>query len=120
MFLGVCIDHQITWKDHITYISNKLSESMAIIYMASHVLDTKALLCLYNAIFKPHFNYCIEVWEDTYENNIKPVFIILKKIMRIVCHARSLDHTSKMFSQLDILKAYDLIHVFLCTKCFTN
>ena len=24
-FLGVCIDHQITWKDRITYISNKLS-----------------------------------------------------------------------------------------------
>ena len=30
-FLGVCIDHQITWKDHITYISNKLSKSIAII-----------------------------------------------------------------------------------------
>ena len=23
-FLGVCIDHQIIWKDHITYISTKL------------------------------------------------------------------------------------------------
>ena len=21
-FLGVCIDHQITWKDHITYITS--------------------------------------------------------------------------------------------------
>ena len=27
-FLGVCIDHQITWKDHITYISNKLSKNL--------------------------------------------------------------------------------------------
>ena len=75
IFLGVCIDHQITWKDHITYISNKLSKSMAIIYRASHVLDTKALYCLYNAIFKPHINYCIEVWGNTYKNNINPVLL---------------------------------------------
>ena len=29
--------------------------------------------------------------------------------MQIVCDARSLDHTSQMFSELDILKIYDLI-----------
>ena len=38
-FVGFCTDYQITWKDHITYISNKLSKSMAIIYRASHVLS---------------------------------------------------------------------------------
>ena len=34
--------------------------------------------------------------------------------MRIVCHARSLDHTSKMFCQLDILNLYDLIDFNTC------
>ena len=34
--------------------------------------------------------------------------------MQIVCHARSLDHTSKMFCQLDILKIYDLIDFNTC------
>ena len=82
-FLGVCIDRQITWKDHITYISNKLSKSIAIIYRASHVLDTKALYCLYNAIFKPHINYCIEVWGNTYKNNTNPVFILQKKLYKL-------------------------------------
>ena len=80
-FLGVCIDHLITWKDHITYILNKLFKSIAIINRASHVLDRKALYCLYNAIFKLHFDYCIEVWQNTYENNINPVFFVKKKVM---------------------------------------
>ena len=122
-FLGVCIDHQITWKDHITYISNKLSKSIAIINRAGHVLDTKALYCLYNAIFNLfifnlfnliYFNYCIEVWLNTYKNNINPVFILQRKVIQIVCHARSLDHTSKMFCQLHILKIYDLIDLSTC------
>ena len=34
--------------------------------------------------------------------------------MRIVRHARSLDHTSKMFCQLGILKIYDLIDFNTC------
>ena len=72
------------------------------------------MYCLYNAIFKPHVNYCIEVWGNTYENNTNPVFILQKKVMRIVCHASSLDHTSKMFCQLDILKIYDLIDFNTC------
>ena len=65
IFTGVCIDHQITWKDHITYISNKLSKRIAIIHTATRVLDTKALYGLCNAIFQPHLIYCIEVWEYT-------------------------------------------------------
>ena len=38
-----------------------------------------------------------------------------KKVIRIVCHARSLDHTSQMFRQLDILKTYDLIEFNTCS-----
>ena len=38
--------------------------------------------------------------------------------MQIVCHARSLDHTSQMFCQLYILMIYDLIDfntcIFMC------
>ena len=113
-FFGVCIDHQITWKDHITYISNKLSKIIAIINRACHVLDTKALYCLYNAIFKPRINHCIEVWGNTYENNTNPVFNPHKKVMPIVRHARPLDHTSKTFCQLHILKIYDLIDFNTC------
>ena len=80
-FLGVCIDHQISWKEDITYISNKLSKSIVIIHRACHVLDTKALYCLYNAIFKPYVNYCIEVWGNTYKNYSNPVFILQKEVM---------------------------------------
>ena len=39
-YLGVCIDHQIIWKNHIAYTIKKLSKSIAIIYMAIHILDT--------------------------------------------------------------------------------
>ena len=87
-FLGVCIDHQITWKDHTIYILNKLSKSIAITHRAINAFDTKALYCLHKAFFQPHHYHCIEVRENTYESNINPV-IIEKKLCElsvILCH----------------------------------
>ena len=82
-FVCVCIDHQIIWKDQITYISNKLYRSIAIIHRTSHVLDAKALYCLYDAIFQPYLNYCIDVCGNAYENNTNPVFIKLQKLFEL-------------------------------------
>ena len=39
-YLCVFIDHQTSWNDHITCISNELTKGMAMIYRAGHVLDT--------------------------------------------------------------------------------
>ena len=41
-------------------------------------------------------------------------YFFYKKVIRIVCHAWSLDHTSQMCCQLDILKIYDLIDFNTC------
>ena len=71
-FLCACIYHQIT------YVSNKLSESIAIVHRAGHVLDAKTLHCLYKAIFLPLLNYRIEVFGNTHRNNINPVFLLQK------------------------------------------
>ena len=54
---GVHIDHYLKWKDHIAYISSKLSTCTAVIHKTSHVLNTEALTLLYNAIIFPYLNY---------------------------------------------------------------
>ena len=47
--------------------------------------------------------------------NIKSSSIYsLKKIIQIVCHATSLDHTSQMSHRLHVLKIYDLIDLNIC------
>ena len=55
--LGVLTDNQITLKNRITYISNTLCKSIAIIHRVTHVIDTKALYYIYNVVFQPHLNY---------------------------------------------------------------
>ena len=46
-YLGVILDSNITWTQHISYIKNKLSNGIGIMYKARQYLDKKALLNIY-------------------------------------------------------------------------
>ena len=96
--LGVYIDHNLNLKDHIAYISNKLSKSSEVIHKTSHVLDIITLL--YNAIISPYLNYCVEVWGNTHKTSLCRLFIKQKKPICIVCHARYLGHTPRLLRRL--------------------
>ena len=122
-YLGVYIDHHLNWKDHIAYICSKLSKSTAVIHKTSHVLDTKTLTLLYNAIIVSYLNYCVEVWGNTHKTNRHSLYIKQKKAIRIVCHAKYLDHTSRLFHKLRLLKSLDIVHFNTCIfmyKAFHN
>ena len=46
-FLGVIIDKHLTWKNHIHYISNKVSKGIGIIYRENNLLYSDSLHMLY-------------------------------------------------------------------------
>ena len=46
-FLGVIIDENLTWKNHIEVVENKISKNIGVLYRASHLLDFKNLLKIY-------------------------------------------------------------------------
>ena len=52
------------------------------------------------------------------QKQYQPSVYSSKRVIQIVCHARSLDHTSQMFCQLDILKIYDLIDFNTCMSVY--
>ena len=42
-FLGIYINESLSWKDHISYINNKLSKCIAILYHISSIINMDAL-----------------------------------------------------------------------------
>ena len=37
-FLGVIIDENLTWKNHIEVVENKISKNIGVLYRASHLV----------------------------------------------------------------------------------
>ena len=46
-FLGVLLDDNLSWKEHIKYLENKIAKNIGLMYRAKPFLDKESLLALY-------------------------------------------------------------------------
>ena len=116
-FLGVIIDEKLNWKEHIMRVKNKLNKSISIMYKARQLIDEKSLYILYCSLFLPYMTYCIEVWASTYKTCIKPIFILQKKAVRIICKVAYGAHTHELFIDKKIIKLKDLLKLKFVQLC---
>ena len=56
-FLGVLLDENMTWQNHINCIEKKVSKNLGILYKARHLLNTKCTKQLYFS-----FIYMNKLW----------------------------------------------------------
>ena len=78
--LGVYIDDKMIWKDHISYISNKLAKSISILHRVNLTLDSRALRLLYYTLVLPYISYCAIILGNTYYTNVLPIIAKQKKL----------------------------------------
>ena len=66
-FLGVIIDKNLTWKNHLNKVSNKIVRIIGIMNKLKFTLPQNILINIYNSLIIPQINYCILLWGS--ENN---------------------------------------------------
>ena len=66
-FLGVIIDENLTWKNHIEVVENKISKNIGVLYRASHLLDSKNLLNIYFSFIHIYISYANIAWASTFK-----------------------------------------------------
>ena len=110
-FLGVTINTNMTWQEHLINISNSISKNIGILYKLKDLVTAKSLVTLYNALILPHLNYCNIVWGNCSKTKIESLFLLQKKAIRICTQSNFLDHTTPLFKNRHTLKLED-IHTF--------
>ena len=75
--------------------------------------------CIHYTLFLSHLSYCCEMWGNTYTTNIHGITILEKRVIRLVCEVKRLEHTSILFQQLGVLKCLDLFKVKTAIIMFT-
>ena len=102
-YLGVIIDHKLNWIEPIFYVKSKISKGIGIMYKARQFLTKKALLMLYHAYIYPYMTYCIEVWGCASQTQLNCLFLLQKKIIRIMNFSHYLAHTNPLFLSMEVL-----------------
>jgi len=111
-FLGVFIDPQLTFKDHIKYVNQKLATGLFFLRSVKHILNEKALKYLYYALVHCNIIYGIHVYSSASDNLMKSIFIKQKNAIRIISNSKYNAHTEPLFKRLKILPFPNLIEFF--------
>ena len=107
-FLGVLIDQHLSWKPHIDFVSKQISESVRIIAKARFYLSSQTLMTLYYSLVYPFLTYCNVAWSSTYCSNLNCIYLLKKRLVRLITKAHYLANTVPLFSQLKVLDMFSI------------
>ena len=114
-YLGVLIDSQLTFKNHIDELTKKISRAIGVLYKLRPYVNTKILTNVYYAIIYPFLLYGITIWGNASLNLITPIHILQKKFVRLATFNDSyseqhgpLVHTPPLFYELKLLTIFDV------------
>ena len=83
-FLGVTIDENLNWTNHIETISKNISRGVGIINKLKHFVPEGVLYSLYCTLILPYINYGIIAWGSSNKSNLNRILKLQKKSVRII------------------------------------
>src|SRR5690606_35768762 len=61
-YLGVLIDKNLSWKQHVANIARKVRFGVCVLYKISHYANETFLKAIYYAFIQSHIQYCISAY----------------------------------------------------------
>ena len=117
-FLGVIINEQLTWNEHILAIKAKMSRYVGILYKLKSILPMSARKNIFHSFVQSHLNYCSLVWGLGPKASIEPLFAEQKKAMRALMPGKTLNyykdgtspcHTKQFFTEQQIMTVHSIV-----------
>jgi len=125
-YLGVLIDSQLTFRQHITEVKKKIARAVGILYKLRPFVTTAILTSVYYAIAYPFLLYGIIVWGVS-NDSLSQIHIQVKKIVRLISNKDKfpnehgpLTHSPPLFFQLKLLTIYDIFKLQLAKFTYNS
>ena len=117
-FLGVIINENLAWNNHILGIKAKMSRYVGILYKLKKLIPITARKNIFHSFVQSHLNYCCLVWGLGPKASIEPLFSEQKKAMRALRPGFNSNyfkdgltpcHTKPFFTEYNILTVHSII-----------
>ena len=104
-FLGIILDENLSWKNHINMISKKLSKINGVLHRLKYIFPKHIMLSVYKSLFMPHMSYGSFVWG----HNFDAIYKLQKKAVRTITHSHYIAHSEPLLKQLNLLNMKDMV-----------
>ena len=113
--LGVTVDKNLLWSDHITNISKKLSQKIYQLSKIKHFLDMDTRKTFFHAHIVSVLDYASTLWDCASESNMKILSRLYRRALKLVL-LKSSSLSPADYTKLDILPFHErlLFNKYVC------
>lgn len=94
--LGVIIDPQLTFSNHIDQITNKANRQLGMIRRTLVIRDARSLLSIYKATVRPILEYASPVWSPWKRKDIDSIEHIQRRFTKLVAGTDGLTYEQRL------------------------
>ena len=102
-YLGVVIDDELKWTDHIMHVYKKLLKFTGIFYKLRDKLPPAVLKNMYYAFVHSHVLYAVEIYANTCPTYLDKLVKLNNKILRIIQNKPFRSHVADLYIQYKTL-----------------
>ena len=107
-YLGVVIDENLKWEQHIASLTKKLLKFNYVFYKLRPCLNQTSLIRVYKSIVQCIISFGIIVWGGTYPTTIKPLIVSHKSILKVVARKSRRFPSSQIFREVPVFSLSQL------------
>lgn len=105
--LGVTLDQDLTFDDHVESLGKKLSKRIGLLKRIKNCLPYEERVSFYTATIKPALMYGSSVWTLCSKSNIDLIFKLQKRAARVILNVDNCARTVPLFNRLKWLPFYE-------------
>lgn len=103
-YLGVIIDSNLSWNQHVDTVCSKLSSGIFVIKRLKSITENQSILrTAYFALAESHLRYGLVLWGNSSKSNLQRVLVQQKKIIRTMLGLGPQESCRGSFINLNIL-----------------
>jgi hypothetical protein len=107
-FLGLIIDENLSWDNHINHVVNKMSAGLYAMRQMYKICSSETLLTVYYSLVHSHLAYGISLYGGTTTKNLKRILLQQKRAIRIMFNLKRKDSVKNFFTNLEIFTVFGL------------
>lgn len=114
-FLGVIVDEDLSWKQHLKSLENKLASTIGMLSRVRFKLTRQAACLLYDTLILSHLSYCTIIWGSACQTALNKCQILQRRALRL-CWGLPKDISSlALYDKTKKLSINDLFVYQLCS-----
>ena len=117
-YLGVLIDENLSWKNHLDCVITKISKTIGMIAKLRHFVPSSVLTNIYKSLILPYLTYGLVAWGNASKNYLNKIVVLQKRVLRLIYFVDRKERAIPLFVNAKILPITFLYYEAVCKLMF--